>query len=178
MISSPLSSFRILASLLALFLLCTGSSFAQEEHPEHPKEGKEQEKALTIDEFADAAKSYIQKRSEKNDGYFPVKDEKQGRTLKLELEKVHRKRLSHLGDNVYFVCADFKGKDGKLYDIDIFMKGSSKEDLKVTRDPMVHKVNGKARFTWYEKNGIWKRKKAGSSGEEHPQEEHPEHPDD
>ncbi len=176
-------SLRATTSVLALFIFSLPPSLAQEEHPEHPehsdekeKEGKE--KALTIEEFADAAKAYIQERTEKNGGHFPVEDKKQGRTLKLDLKKVHRKRLSHLGNNVYFVCADFKGKDGKLYDIDIFMQGSSKDDLKVTRDPMVHKVEGEPRFTWHEEDGTWKRKKAGSSGEEHPDEEHPEHPDD
>jgi hypothetical protein len=149
----------------------------------------QQQDDLTIEEFADAAEQYIRKKTEEQGGYFKVKDEKQGKTLKLTLDKVHRKRLSHLGDNKYFVCADFKGQDGNLYDIDIFMKGTNKDNLEPTEKPMVHKVNGNERFTWYEEDGIWKRrmkdKKNGSEhpdggDHEHPNEEHPsnEHPNE
>ncbi len=172
--------FTLLITCLCLF---AGQTFGQgDEHPEHPEEEKQQEQSLTIEEFADAAKKYIKQKSKENGGYFMVKDEKQDKTLKLKLEKVHRKRLSHLGNNVYFVCADFKGQDGKTYDIDIFMKGTSKENLEVTRDPMVHKVNGEERFTWHKEDGVWKRKQKGKKQHEHPKEhpegsEHPEHPE-
>lgn len=133
-----------------------------EEHPdeggeEHPDD-KKQSSNLTIEQFADAAKNHIQKAAKKNDGYFHVKDKKQGKTLKLELEKVHRKRLSHLGDNKYFVCADFKGKDGKTYDVDIFMKGTKKSNLEEVRAPKVHKVEGEPRFTYHKVDGTWEQK--------------------
>lgn len=42
-------------------------------------------------------------------------------------------------------------------DIDIFMEGTSEDDLKPT-EKIVHKVNGEPRYTWYEEDGIWKRK--------------------
>lgn len=133
-----------------------------EEHPEgeeHPDESSDAGE-LTIEEFADAAENYIEQKTEKQGGFFKVKDEKQDKTLRLTLKKVHRKRLSHLGDNTYFVCADFMGKDGNLYDIDIFMEGTSQENLKASKKPIVHKVGGVARYNWYEDNGTWKRKKA------------------
>ncbi len=137
----------------------------QREHPEHPERKSDQSEylknkksSLTIQEFADAAENYISEKSEKNGGYFLVEDEKHDKTLKLKLEKVHRKRLSYLGNKTYFVCADFKGTDGNIYDIDIFMKGTNKDNLVEAKPPMVHKVNNKPRFTWYEEDGIWKRR--------------------
>lgn len=133
-----------------------------EEHPdeggeEHPDENG-QTSSLTIEEFADAAKAHIQKEAKQNDGHFMVEDEKQGKTLKLELEKVHRKRLSHLGNNKYFVCADFQAQDGTTYDVDIFMKGTKKSNLEEVRDPKVHKVAGEPRFTYKKVDGKWEQK--------------------
>jgi len=77
--------------------------------------------------------------------------------LELELIKIHKDKLAGLGDDTYFVCADFKATDGNTYDIDIFMQGKSKDDLKPT-EKIVHKINGKPRYKWYEEGGIWKRK--------------------
>ncbi len=133
-----------------------------EEHPdeggeEHPDEGS-QESSLTIEEFADAAKAHIEEEAKENGGYFHVMDEKQGEKLKLELTKVHRKRLSHLGNNKYFVCADFKSQDGTVYDVDIFMKGTNKSNLEEVRDPKVHKVGGEPRFTYHKVDGVWEQK--------------------
>lgn len=181
-----LLSFFLIAAISITMISCSGNSANKETNADGQKKAKSEEQSeqddLTIEEFADAAKEYIQKKTEQQGGHFKVEDEKQGKTLKLTLKKVHRKRLSHLGDNKYFVCADFKGEDGNLYDIDIFMKGTSKDNLEPTKEPMVHKVNGDARFTWYEKDGVWKRRmKDKKKGSEHPDEEHPEdheHPDE
>lgn len=176
------------SSLMLLWL--TPAAVAQEhpehpkdkkaEHPEHPKEAKAEEVTLTVKELAVAVKEYIEMESEENDGYFSVKDDQQNKTLQLELTKVHEERLASLGNNVYFVCADFKGTDGNTYDIDIFMEGASKDDLEAT-DTSVHKMNGKERYTWHEEKGVWKKKSIGKAkkASEHPEgkeksEEHPE----
>lgn len=125
----------------------------QHEHPEHPSKNKKAH--LTIEEFASAVDNYVAEQTKKNDGYFLVKDSKQGKTLKCKLKKIHKERLASLGDNEFFVCADFEAADGNTYDIDIFMKGTSKDDLKATRT-MVHKDNGTPRYSWYEEDGTWK----------------------
>lgn len=88
---------------------------------------------------------------------------------------MHRKRLSYLGGKTYFVCANFKGKDGNLYDIDIFMQGMKKSNLKEAKVPIVHKVNGEPRFTWDKENGVWKQSPAGEQKKKR-KKEHPEHP--
>ena len=124
---------------------------------EHPNESSKSQ-SMTIEQFADAAKAHIEKKAKKHDGHFMVKDQKTGEKLKLELEKVHRKRLSHLGDNRYFVCANFTSQDGTLYDVDIFMEGTKKSNLEEAGKPKVHKVEGEPRFTYHKVDGVWKRK--------------------
>ncbi len=134
-----------------------GNEHPDDEGSEHPDESSKSS-SLTIEQFADAAKAHIEKEQNENNGFFRVEDEEQGKTLKLQLEKVHRKRLSNLGGDKYFVCADFKAQDGKTYDVDIFMKGTKKSNLEEVRDPKVHKVAGEPRFTYKKEDGVWKQK--------------------
>ena len=145
---------KSLLIILSIALACCQQQSKQID--EHPK-GQAEKTPLTIKEFADAADEYISRESKMNDGYFLVKDKKENAILELQLIKIHKERLSTLGDDTYFVCADFKGKDGKTYDIDIFMQGASKDGLKPT-EKIVHKVNSQPRCTWYEEDGIWKQK--------------------
>lgn len=147
----------ILTMVAAGIILGINFPVIAQEHPsEHPSEhSKTSTKQLTIDELSDAVKIYIEKETKANNGYFPVKDG--NKTLKLTLSKVHDERLSPMGNEVYFVCVDFKATDETLYDVDIFMKGSAKDNL-VATETSVHKVNGKERYTWYEENGVWKKK--------------------
>ncbi len=133
---------------------------ANKEHPEHPEHPTKHKKAhLTIDEFASAVDDYVAVQTENSDGYFLVEDSENGKTLKCKLKKIHKERLASLGDNEFFVCADFEATDGNTYDIDIFMQGTSKDDLKATRT-LVHKDNGTPRYSWYEEDGVWKTKEA------------------
>ena len=55
-----------------------------------------------------------------------------------------------------FVDADFKDKDGKIYDLDVFMHGKTVEDL-AFRKFHVHKEEGLPRYGWKEEEGVWKR---------------------
>ena len=181
---------------LALFVGCA----AKHEHPagaEHPAEGKEHPaeeaegekehpaaqsatKAVTKEELADAIEDYVSKDAGLKGGYFLVYDQEADTTLALTLELVHKARLSRIAADVYFACADFKTPEGKTYDLDVFMKGTAKNNLQVT-EVIVHKEEGEPRYTWYEEGGIWKRKYAEAKKEEaeapeHPA-EHPEHPE-
>ena len=149
------------------------------EHPaEHP-EGAAEAAALTKDQLADAVEAYVAKVAKLHGGYFLAMDEKTGKELKLKLDKVHRKRLSKVGKDLYFACADFVTDEGKVYDLDVFMKGSDKDNLTFS-EFSIHKEAGKERYTWYEQGGVWKKKSIGLPTEEHPK-EHPkedpkEHP--
>ena len=145
------------------------------EHPEHPTkehpEGsakKRKSSSISKEELAVAIENFI--NSEAANGLYEINDDKQNKSLNLSLLRVHKERLSKVGPETYFACADLKDKDGTVYDLDFFMKGPNKDNLKVT-EVSVHKQEGKERYTWHERGGM-RTKKAmqseGSSKREHP----------
>ncbi|MHB1033433.1 MAG: hypothetical protein ACYC35_03480 [Pirellulales bacterium] len=156
------------------------------EHPaEHPMKSPPKPGAtskVTLEEVATFIEGYVKDKSRQ--GLFKVTDKEAKQELSLKLDKVHRERLSQVGPAMFFVCADFKTPDGKkVYDLDFFVQGASKEKLTVLEDKTsIHKENGKARYTWMlnEKTGIWEQKpvetppgkRAGMKKMEHP--EHPQ----
>jgi len=87
-------------------------------------------------------------------GAFLVIDPKTDTVLKLKLDKVHKERLSHIGEDIYFACADFNAENGKVYDVDIFLHGTNTDNLTVT-EISVHKEDGIPRYGWQEENRIW-----------------------
>jgi hypothetical protein len=126
------------------------------EHPEHPKdEGKKT--ALTMAELADAIRDYVARDSEIKGGMFLVFDPVDTQVLQLTLAKVHEDKLASLGEGVFFACADFNSTDKHVYDLDIFMAQQEDGSL-MTTEVSVHKLDGKARYTWFEEEGIWKKK--------------------
>jgi hypothetical protein len=143
-------------SSLPLFLIASQKAVAQE-HPEHPKAGKKEAAGISKTDLAAAIRAWVDNGAASNGGWLKVDDPVQGKTLQLKLEKVHEERLAQVKPNEYFACADFVEKDGTKYDVDVFMQGKTKDDLKET-EVSVHKVNGKERYTWFEENGLWKKK--------------------
>lgn len=136
---------------------------AQEHPEEHPVELSTV--AVTKENLATAIRDYVAKQVKKNEGVFICEDNQTDETLRLTLKKVHEDRLSTLADDTYFVCADFITEDGKVYDLDIFLKGKSAENLAAT-EVTVHKEEGVARYTWAEVEGIWKKAPVKESKEE------------
>jgi hypothetical protein len=143
---------------LALLLIVPGRLAAQEKHPEHPKDKKQA--GLDKADLAAAIRTWVDKEAAANGGWLQVEDPVQHKTLQLKLEKVHDEKLAQVKPDEYFACADFVEKDGTKYDVDIFMQGKTKDDLKET-EVSVHKVNGKERYAWFEENGTWKKKPIG-----------------
>ncbi len=158
------------------------------EHPEeHAEEHPEEHHAsvtrpeMSKEELAEAVQDYVARDSALKGGYFLVYDKEAGESLALSLLKVHKERLSTIGHGVYFACADFKTPEGKVYDLDIFMKGPDKDHLAVT-EVSVHKEDGVERYTWYEEGGVWKKRhmegshskgsatKGSATKREHPEE--------
>lgn len=171
-------SLLMLFSLVAMCSACGCNGKSQEhpsEHPaEHPKGGGAKS-SLTRDQLADAIEAYIANESAGTKGLYTIEDDETGEKLRMMLHKVHRDRLSKVGKKEYFACADFKGDNGKMYDVDFFMTGTTKENLKFS-EFSIHKVDGKERYTWHKKGDRWIKKPSGQGGE-HPKGEHPkEHP--
>ncbi len=127
-----------------------------QEHPEHPTESKEKPAhSYTMDELANAITSDIEAVQKKNDGWYSMKDEQAKTTLKMKLDHVHRERLAQIDPKTYFACTDFKTDDGHTIDVDFFMKDDGKK--LVMSDSSIHKVDGKPRYNWKEKDGFWVR---------------------
>ena len=138
---------------------------AQGEHPtktkkaEHPTTVNTQNvqgKKITLQNLARAIKGFVEADIILR-GAFLVIDPNTDKVLKLKLEKVHKERLSHVGEDIYFACADFNADNGKVYDLDIFLHGTNTDNLTVT-EISVHKEDGIARYGWQEENGIWVKK--------------------
>lgn len=142
-----------------LFFSWSGGLLAQEHPAEHPTKAAPKAKAkagVTKEMMAQAIKDYVEKDAQMKGGYFLVYDTKSKKPLTLTLTKVHQDKLSKVGDSLYFACCDFKTAEGKAYDLDFFMKGAD-SNLSVS-EVMIHKEEDKPRYSWYEENGIWKRK--------------------
>ena len=148
--------------LFAIFL----SSVVAQEHPTKSKKTEHptttitpqivQGEKITLQNLARAIESFVEADINLR-GAFLVIDPSTNEVLKLNLEKVHKERLSHVGDDVYFACADFNADDGKVYDLDIFLRGTNTDELTVT-EITVHKEDGQARYGWMEQDGVWIKK--------------------
>lgn len=151
---------RGIAVLSAVLLIAFASPQLQaQEHPkEHPqaaKGGTKEKSTLTTETLAKEITKYVQNESKLKGGYFLFYDESSKKPLALTLDKMHKDKLSKVEDGLYFACSDFKGTDGKTYDLDFFMRETN-SGLQVT-ELTVHKEDGKARYVWVEQDGLWKR---------------------
>lgn len=157
--STPKTLHRLFALVIITGLLSLPlSGFAQEHPTEHPTEHPSHKAGTEISKetVAKAIEDYVASESELKGGYFLVYDEKAKEPLVLTLDFVHQDRLSRISRDTYFACADFNSTDGKVYDLDMFVKETAGE-LEIV-EITVHKVDGKARYGWVEENGMWKRK--------------------
>ena len=151
----------IIISLIGLAM--TVAVYGQEHPTEHPTataaSAELPTKAAKIDKHSLAAsiEQFVMHDSAIKGGAFLMVDDRTGKALNLRLEKIHQERLSNIGNDTYFVCADFNSTTGKTYDLDFFMTGTSANDLKVT-EITVHKENGQERYTWAENRGLWVKK--------------------
>ncbi|MCI0695121.1 hypothetical protein L0337_24315 [candidate division KSB1 bacterium] len=127
------------------------------EHPsEHPSEHPTaQAKEVTKESLAEAITSYINKDAELKGGYFCTYDPEAKAVLVLTLDKVHQDKLAKVSEGVYFACCDFKATNGKMYDLDFFMKATD-SGLQVS-EVTIHKESGKPRYGWVEKDGVWSK---------------------
>ena len=133
----------------------TAKPSAKEEHPaghEHPVGSKAWNKQMHK-EFNEAVENHVSQQSA--GGAFTVKDDKLGKEWALKLVGVHKKRIVQLEGNSFFACADFKtvgtGKKAKL-DLD-FYATKGPDGWKIDKT-VIHKVNGKRRFTYDSQNNM------------------------
>jgi hypothetical protein len=150
----------LVLAVAACFSAATAAAQEKKEHPkEHPtKEGQKEHangKKVSTEDIDKAIQAHIEKTAKAAGGKFPVKDEVLKKTWELDLVKVHKDKLQALADGTYFACVDLKAADGTMVDVDFFMKKEG--DALAVTDTTVHKINGKARYGYVEKDGVWTR---------------------
>jgi len=147
---------KFFSLVLALSLSAVPAFAQQKEHPkEHPQEHPPSGKKLSTDDIDASIRAHIEEKSKASSGRFEVRDDVLNKTWSLELVRVHKDKLQALADGRYFACVDFKAPDATMVDVDFFLKKDG-DKLAVT-DTTVHKVDGKARYNYEEKNGVWVR---------------------
>ena len=140
---------------------CLAASVFAAEHPkEHPSEGDEAGK-MSMDELGTYIENFIWKDGKLKGGLFTVYDPVGKKPLALQLVRVHKEKLCMLRSKVCFACADFKAGDGTLYDLDFFIKHEG-DKMEVT-EISIHKENGKERYGWTSKDGIWEKVPMGAA---------------
>lgn len=148
---------KTLLSLLFIVVL-SGGAFAQSDYNYAEIKKK---KSVTPEALTDSIINYVNENSNRK-GYFLVNDSVQDRDLKLKLIDVHKDCYADMGGDIYFVCGNFRGTDGKIYDVDFFFKKEAGK-LKNTMTK-VHKVNFVSRYNWYLVDGKWITKPVSEGG--------------
>ncbi|HUJ12978.1 MAG TPA: hypothetical protein VL284_04230 [Thermoanaerobaculia bacterium] len=137
--------------LIGVLAIGLGAGFViAQEHPEHPTGKTAAKKGYSMDDLEKAITAEIE-NAQKSDGYYHVKDG--DKTWNLKLDHVHKERLARTDETTYFACTDFKSDDGHTVDVDFFMKDNGQK--LVLADTSLHKVDGKPRYNWKEKDGYW-----------------------
>ena len=144
-----------LAISLSAALPAVSALAQQKEHPKEHPQNPPSEKKVSTDDIDAAIRAHIEEKSKASGGRFEVRDDVLNKTWSLELVRVHKDKLQALADGRYFACVDFKAADATMVDVDFFLKKDG-DKLAVT-DTTVHKIDGKARYNYEEKNGVWER---------------------
>lgn len=139
-----------------VFLSFTIAAAADVSAPPSPGE-------VTIEQIADRIRAHIAEESVRHGGKFRLEHE--GRTLDLELIRVHMEYLANLGAGVQFACVDLVSTDGTVYDVDFFLSGTEADRLSVV-ETHVHKCDGQPFYAWEQKSDLtWQRIPVEEAGE-------------
>lgn len=130
-----------------------GAPAGHTEHPgkTHAEEHPGKKEMLSASEIIKGIKDHIDNMTKSHGGYYPLRDDKDNKDLRLKFVKIHEDKVSYIKkDKAYFACTDFVTEDGKTaYDVDFWMKKDFYGKLKVYKTK-IHKKDGEPRFTYKE----------------------------
>ncbi|MBI4051675.1 MAG: hypothetical protein HY400_04140 [Elusimicrobia bacterium] len=129
----------------------TPAEHPKKEHPGHEHPGGMSPKEVKKT-FTKTVEEHVATESRKSDGAFKINDSTLNKDWNLQLKKIHKNKIANLGGDKFFACADFKEKNGskKKVDLDFYIqKGAAGWQVEKV---LIHKVEGKPRFTYNEKN--------------------------
>lgn len=133
----------------------------KKEHPaqtkkEHPKEHPEKTTQQNFqNNYEKVVKNYLSAESLKSGGVYTIQDDVAGKSWKLKLERVHKSRICMLQEGkTCFACADFNEVGGKnKFDLDFYANKSADGTMTIEK-VLIHKMNGKPRFTYDKDNNM------------------------
>ena len=70
-------------------------------------------------------------------GAFFLRDPRDGSVLELTFDHVHE-TVHSVADSTRYACVDFKDQEGKVYDVDVYLRNTGAEVARL----VLHKVNG------------------------------------
>ncbi len=148
-----MSNLLVLGMVLVGLLFFGLNGFAAE-HPgrtaEHPGKTAEHPGGMVSpEEVRKAITDYIREDSKLKGGDFLVLDSEKNTVLRLKLVRIHDK-VAQTKDGYYFACGDFQdaANPQKTYDLDVWLK--KRGDELVPARIVIHKEDGKTRFTYKE----------------------------
>lgn len=102
--------------------------------------------------YSKTVEKHVKASAKKADGKFLVHDDVLNKDWPLQMVRIHKDRIVELGDGRFFACADFKEKGGSKTPIDLDFYVKKDGDAWKVEQVLVHKVNGKARYTYNDNN--------------------------
>ena len=108
-------------------------------------------KAQLQKSYSKTVRRHVAEASRKS-GAFVVHDDKLDKDWRLKLVRIHTDRIVQLADDTFFACADLKEPEGKKTKLDLDFYVVRKGGDWVMDKVLVHKVAGKPRYTYNDKN--------------------------
>lgn len=151
----------IAAKALGLLALALSLGACQPKSPAQPAQAApKKDTASAVPHMVNAQieagiRRHIREMADRHAGLFPLQTDSQ--KLQLELVRVHTEYLAQLGPQRAFACVDLAARNGDIYDVDFFMKGSP-GDFSITQTTL-HKHNGQPFYLWKQRpqDGTWHR---------------------
>ncbi len=148
----PMIRKLTVVAILIAFVFALASCSGKKET--NVQEQKNHANKVSIAEIEAGIKTFIQKKTDENGGYFQVSD--RGQDFRMKLVRVHTEYLANLGPKSHFACVDLVDESGDVYDVDFFLDGEPGA-MDVT-ETSVHKLNGKPFYAWKQKKDkTWNR---------------------
>lgn len=127
---------RRLRQLFTLLFICTLGVFAALPQPAEPQGAKEDDRAVRA-----AIASELD--SSMRGGKLEILDPRSGQARTVTFVELHD-AVHRTGDGSAYACADFKDESGKLYDVDVYVRGE--DGGYRLKELVLHKADGKDRI--------------------------------
>ncbi len=96
----------ILSGIVLVSNVCAAEHPDHPEHPEHPEHPTSKKVEVSVQAVGKAVAEFVASDANLKGGKFLVFDITANEVLELDLVKIHMDRLTGVGNDTYFACAD------------------------------------------------------------------------